>query len=220
MNHIHTLLMTSLLSTSALAADSAEPVVPVPETHRTILGVSAMPLLLGDRVLQVEGERVMGPRLSVGLGLRMGLSHGETQIDVPEDSGFTGRSGQSGFLLGVEPMARVFLTGTAPEGLWVSPRLGFTHFRSESQSEMVPSGNAFERRSWTVSGAALLGYSAIVGRGLAVQFGAGLEARSARSTTKSRLPVLGTGGEIVESESSDRAWSVGERLDLSVGWAF
>ena len=31
MKHIHTLLMTSLLSTSALAADSVEPGTPVPE---------------------------------------------------------------------------------------------------------------------------------------------------------------------------------------------
>ena len=220
MKHIHTLLMTSLLSTSALAAEPVEPVVPVPEAHRTILGLSVMPLLIGGRVLEVEGERVMGPRLSVGLGLQVSLSHAKTQVDVPEGSGFTGNSSQSGFRLGVEPMVRVFLTGTAPEGLWVSPQLGLSHYRSKSEHELVPTGNTFERRTWTVSGAALLGYSAIVGRGLAVQFGAGLEARSARNATKQRMPELGSSGEIVESESRDRFWSVGERLDLSVGWAF
>ncbi|WP_164011531.1 hypothetical protein [Pyxidicoccus trucidator] len=219
MKHIHTLLMTALLSTSALAEDTVEPGTPAPEAQRTILGLSIMPLF-GDRVLEVEGERVVGPRLSVGLGLRTGLSHAETRLALPDGSGFGPKSGQTGFLLGVEPRVRVFLTGTAPEGLWVSPRLGLSHFQSKSETDVVPVGNTFDRRSWTVSGAALLGYSAIVGRGLAVQFGAGLEARSARSVTKSRMLELGSDGGIIESESRDRSWSMSERLDLSVGWAF
>jgi len=54
MKHIHTLLMTSLLSTSALAAEPVEPVVPVPEAHRTILGLSVMPLLIGRDPARIE----------------------------------------------------------------------------------------------------------------------------------------------------------------------
>ncbi len=222
MKHIHTqlLLLTALLSTSALADDAAvEPGPPVPEGRRNLLGISVLPLL-GSGIVAVEGERVVGPRLSVGLRLRSGVTHSESQVDTLVEGSFVQESGQSSFLLGAEPMARVFLTGTAPEGLWVSPRLGVARQWGKSETEQQPMSSRSDVQSWSVSGAALLGYSAIVGRGLAVQFGAGLEARYSRNTIHSRLPVLGTAGDFVEQEFLDRSWSLGERVDVSVGWAF
>lgn len=221
MKHIHTLLMTAVLSTSAsaVAADASPPAEP--EARRTILGISVMPLFLGNRVLELEGERVVSPRLSVGLGLRTGILHSKSESDfVSGLGGIAEDSEQSSYLLRAEPMARVFLTGTAPEGMWLSPRLGVARQWGKSRFGEEASSSTSNTRAWSVSGAALLGYSTIVGRGLAIQFGAGLEAEYRRQTLKVDMPVLGAEGEFVELESGSRGLSLHERLELSVGWAF
>jgi hypothetical protein len=224
MKHFHTqlLMLTVLLSTSALADDAAEvgaPPLSVPSSRQTVVGISVVPLI-GNGVLELEGERVVGPRLSVGMRLRAGLARTESEQDIRNDLGMAQSSGNSEYLLGAEPMARIFLTGTAPEGLWLSPRLGVAYQQWGIETQLSPVDASTEARSWRFTGAALLGYSTIVGKGLAVQFGAGLEAGYSRSSSTSRMPVLGAEGQVAESESRQRSWSVSERVDVSVGWAF
>jgi hypothetical protein len=219
MKHIHTLLMTGLLSMSASAATTDASPPSEPEARQTILGISVL-RLLGNGLLEVSGERVVSPRLSVGLGLRAGISHSEYRSEVVGNPGINGASDQREYLLGAEPMARIFLTGTAPEGLWVSPRLGVSHqwLKSGGEGELAFGPSDF--RSWNVGGAALLGYSTIVGRGLAIQFGVGLEGRYASNTQKTRAQQMGADGVVVEQVTRTNSWFVGERVDLSVGWAF
>ncbi|MCY1017697.1 hypothetical protein [Pyxidicoccus sp. MSG2] len=219
MKHIHALLMTVLLSMSASAATTDAPPPSEPRARQTILGISVLPLL-GNDLLEVSGERVVGPRLSVGLALQAGITRQEYRSEVLGNPGIDGASDQREYLLGAEPMARIFLTGTAPEGLWVSPRLGVSHrwFNSSGEGELAFGSSDFRR--WEVGGAALLGYSTIVGRGLAIQFGAGLEGRYATNTQKMRAVELGTDGVVSEQAIRTHSWFVGERVDLSVGWAF
>ncbi|WP_164001149.1 hypothetical protein [Pyxidicoccus caerfyrddinensis] len=219
MKHIHTLLMTVLLSMSASAATTDASPPSEPEARQTILGISVL-RLLGNGLLEVSGERVVGPRLSVGLGLRAGLSHSEYRSEVVGNPGINGASDQRGYLLGAEPLARIFLTGTAPEGLWVSPRLGVSHQWHKSGGEGTLAFGPSDFRSWNVGGAALLGYSTIVGRGLAIQFGAGLDARYASDILKSSASGPNSDGVVLHQDTRTHSWSVGERVDLSVGWAF
>ncbi|QSQ21022.1 autotransporter outer membrane beta-barrel domain-containing protein [Pyxidicoccus parkwayensis] len=227
MKHIHALLMTVLLSTSVTAA-ADELSAPLPQERRTVLGISVLPFI-SSSTLEVGGERVLSPRLSVGLNMRAGLGQQKTRSEATSPfTSMQGGSNQSSFMVGAEPMARLFLTGTAPEGLWLSPRLSISH--QQSQVRGIGFGlleNAtIDSSEWSVGGAALLGYSAIVGRGLAIQFGAGLDARYSRGSSTSRMPVLGAGVDEVdeasfdESKSSHRTWSAGERVELTVGWAF
>src|SRR5690349_3751609 len=71
MKHIHALLMTVLLSTSVTAA-ADELSAPLPQERRTVLGISVLPFI-SSSTLEVGGERVLSPRLSVGLNMRAGL---------------------------------------------------------------------------------------------------------------------------------------------------
>ncbi|QSQ21023.1 hypothetical protein JY651_38385 [Pyxidicoccus parkwayensis] len=220
MNHIHTLLMTALLSTSVTAMADDLPSTEASQARRTILGISFVPLL-GNGVLEVGGERVVNPRVSVGLGLQVGLGHDRYKT---EDTGSLPNaereSKRSSYRFGAEPMARFFLMGMAPEGLWLSPRLNVarewvkTHYVGSAGETNLNTGG------WSVGGAALLGYSTIVGRGLAIQFGAGFDAQYRRDTQAMLTLVSSTGDELTMSESSSHSWSVGERVELAVGWAF
>lgn len=218
MKHIQTLLMTVLLSTSVTAA-ADELASPPPEARKNILGISVLPLLLNNS-LEVRGERVVAPRASVGLGVRASLFHTDASSEIVGIEGSSSESDQSARELRVEPMARLFLTGTAPEGLWVSPRLGLSRFWGKSSGGGGGPRSTYDSRTWSVGGAALLGYSTVVGKGLAVQFGGGFDATYADNTTKMSGPSLGADSEIITTESKNRSWSFGERLELSVGWAF
>lgn len=216
MKHIHTLLMTVVLSTSVTAA-ADELAAPPPEARKNILSVSVMPLFQNG-LLEVSGERVVAPRVSVGLGLRAGVLHSDSRSELVGIPNTAQEAEQSSYLLRVEPMARIFLTGTAPEGLWMSPRLSLS--RSWSKSGSGGLMTSYDTRAWDVGGAALLGYSAVVGKGLAVQFGGGLEALYSDNRTTMRGPSLGSDAGIITTEFKNRSWSLRERVEVSVGWAF
>ncbi|MCP3136585.1 hypothetical protein [Pyxidicoccus xibeiensis] len=219
MNHLHTSLLTAaLLFTSASAAEEyGPPPVEPPRAHRTLLGMSITALQYGE--LSLEGERVVSPRVSVALGLRAGLS----SLSVRASSEFAGGDNdQLRTMLGVAPAARFFLTGSAPEGLWLSPRLEATREWVDYKASEEGAWNFESTESaWSFGGAALVGYTTIVGRGLAIQGGVGLAAVHERNRrTLLTLPSRGTEGASSEVETRNRSWSVGPRMDVSVGWAF
>jgi hypothetical protein len=126
-------------------------------------------------------------------------------------------------MLGVGPYARFFLTGTAPEGLWLSPRVEVARWWTNSHSfDAQGWENVMEDRRWSIGGVAMLGYSAIVGRGLSLQVGVGAEARHERGELVGRysLPLVEGGVSESEQRTRSRAWHVRERIEASVGWAF
>jgi hypothetical protein len=221
MKHIHTLLMTVLLSASASAAETEAP-PPAPESRRTILGILFNPSQLG--VLALQGERVVSPRVSVGLGVRAGIlrAGGETRYSTP--SGTDMESERSSYLVGVGPQARFFLTGTAPQGLWLSPQLDVTRSWGRFYSRGSPLAeweSETKTRGWSIGGTALLGYSTVVGKGLAVQIGAGVETRYERTRNADQHnPPSDSGLFWSDSMRRSRSWYVSERVALSLGWAF
>ena len=221
MKHLHTLLMTVLLSTSASAAE-AVPSADAPEARRTILGVLINPSQWS--LLTLQGERVMGPRVSVGLGVMAGVLRSAGDVETSNTSGPTMESRSDASLVGIAPLARFFLTGTAPEGLWLSPQLGVYRSWGNSSTQGSPESgweNQQESRTWGFSGTALVGYTTVVGQGLAVQVGAGVETRYEHTRSLSLFrPTPGSGEVSNESWGRSRGWSVRERLALSLGWAF
>lgn len=218
MKHIHLVLMTVLLSASASA--KGEP-APTAEADRNILGVSLTLNQWG--LVGLQGERVVGPRLAVGLGLRGGVQRTDGHFQLLEPVRRGAEQETSSYMLGVGPYARFFLTGTAPEGLWLSPRVELAHWWTNWHSfDSHGWDNVMEDRRWSIGGVAMLGYSAIVGRGLSLQVGVGAEARHERAESVGRnsLPLLDGSVSEREERSRSRAWHVRERIEASVGWAF
>ncbi|HZI09997.1 MAG TPA: hypothetical protein VE153_06350 [Myxococcus sp.] len=217
MKHIHLVLMSVLLSASASA--KGEP-APTAEAGRNILGVSLALNQWG--LVGLQGERVVGSRLAVGLGLRGGVQRTEGHFQVEEPVTPGAEQKLSSYMLGVGPYARFFLTGTAPEGLWLSPRVELTRWWTSwhSQGELGWDSESEDRR-WSIGGVAMLGYSAIVGRGLSLQVGAGAEVRHERGQMLSRFtPQAGGNAPAAEARGRSRAWHVRERIEASLGWAF
>ncbi|MFP2933343.1 hypothetical protein ACLESO_50995 [Pyxidicoccus sp. 3LG] len=221
MNSIHMLLMTTLLSASAASAaeETEAPPTEPPQVRRNVVGMSITALQSG--ALSLEGERVVSPRVSVGLGLRLGLSRWDFLSESSEGPVFGGDTERTHTYLGVDPRVRFFLTGAAPEGLWLSPRLELARRWTNSDGDDPLWTNESKERGWSVGGSAQVGYSVIVGRGLAIQGGVGVEAayESSRQTYRS-TPPLGSGVPVDEGEYRSSAWHVGHRMDVSVGWAF
>ncbi|WP_141333225.1 hypothetical protein [Myxococcus sp. AB025B] len=205
-----------LLSSAVAHANPSSTVSTEAVPRKTVVGLAVNPTDWGQLVL--EGERVVGPRVSVGLGLHVGVhvSNGSRDLERTEQRLETR---DSLFQLGVVPRARFFLSGTAPEGLWVSPQLEVIHqWREYEQFVVEDEGNESSIRSLQLGGAALVGYTAILGQGLAVQAGVGVGARHSSDRYESRQPVLPSGE--VNTSTKGRSWTFDERLQVSLGWAF
>ncbi|NTX10142.1 hypothetical protein HUA76_05050 [Myxococcus sp. CA056] len=220
MKPIHMLCLTLLSSVAAHAQElSAGP--SVSPARKTVLGVSVTPDELG--VVTLEGERVVSPRVSVGLGLRTGFTQQKGWSDSLVSGERENEAGSSTFVLGVGPRARFFLVGDAPEGLWVSPGLEVTRSWRRFEIEGQASLNDNEQRIWSFGATAMLGYTVILGRGLAVQAGVGAEARHDSSQYTSNVTAKpGYEGlfPVGEQSNEGRSWVIDERLALSLGWAF
>lgn len=216
MKPIHMLCLT-LLSSAVAHAQELSAAPSVSQGRKTVLGVSITP----DQwsVVTLEGERVVSPRVSLGLGLRTGLAgrDGDSGLLV---NGEPVDTKSSTFLLGVLPRARFFLMGDAPEGLWVSPQLEVT--RKWSTYEQTWAGIFADSRirTWHLGMTGLLGYTAILGRGLAVQAGVGAELWRESYRNMDRRIQLPDGEVIHEGESENSTWGLDERMMLSLGWAF
>jgi hypothetical protein len=200
-------VMAALLVTAARAeAPSTEGEL---EKRRTFVGL-VVPL--AARGFSLEGEREMDERFSVSLGLRMGFNVGEEEGSGGDvDTGY--------LLLGVEPGARFYLTGSAMDGLWFGPRLELAREWREPSTATSPAQLESSQREWHVGGAALLGYSIRLRHGFSVQAALGLGVTH-RLVTQRGTTVPPEGGEPQAWNDSFHAWNVGHRAQIAVGWTF
>jgi hypothetical protein len=225
------MVMTAVLWATAAGAVEVEERALAPEAQapRTFVGLSVLPLGMGG-ALGLEGERAVGERVSVRLGVRAGASLGSQE--------FNGRgqgSSFQNFQLAATPGVRFFLTGRAPEGLWAGPNLELSRGWTKSEFDMAnPDGTSGTFRtnttSWGVGAELMLGYTLVLSQGLTVQAGVGLGGGWARSSPAGFGPLGaiiptsdGTGALQSQAPSEDTyvdSWNFRERVSLAVGWAF
>jgi hypothetical protein len=222
-------------------AQETEALEEAPEARRTL--VMAMPGAPAMSVLGWVGQLGVGVEHAVGSHVALvGAVHLSGALQG-SDSYFPGGSGSTAqsWGVGVEPGVHFYLSGRAPEGLWVGPHLELSthHWASRSEYLLGPISSpdegqvvTVESRSRTVQygGNVRLGYTAILAPGLTLQVSAGLTALASRNTTFGQPVVLG-GVAAAEVESQQlvgvpgglrdsRQWSVAPRMTIGVGWAF
>ncbi|WP_224362819.1 DUF3575 domain-containing protein [Hyalangium versicolor] len=179
------------------------------EAPRTFVGLA--PVSLGQGLLGLDGEQVLGPRLSARLGVRLGAGLGATRGDI---AGIDSRYFQVGF----EPGLRYYLTGTALDGVWLGSNLELSHLWLEHEPSQGNAGSTTHNRDWNLGVAALAGYSMVVSRGLTVQAGLGFGA----SYGSGRMTVRDDSNpnNVLEARFDTEVWTIDERATLVVGWAF
>ncbi|HSP79005.1 MAG TPA: hypothetical protein VLQ93_10775 [Myxococcaceae bacterium] len=195
------------------------------EAVSNVLSVDALGLT--RRELQLEGERVLSERIGVRLGVSLSFSDvriGREDPILSDNGAVIARSELNiqGFGAAVEPGLRVYLTGRAPEGLWIGPQLGVGVSRSttESRSERTQQSSTRDSRVVTLSGAALVGYSVILPKGITLQVAAGV---GTSQLSISEWPVHGSStGEPVPNVPPGRSyrWETQPLTRLALGWAF
>ncbi|NBD09840.1 hypothetical protein [Corallococcus silvisoli] len=212
-------LSLAVVSTSAFAQEGVT-TGSFPVERRNVVTVS-VPIQAGSTRVVLAGERVLGERFSLELGLFAGFNHTRQRFEEPWPNGAVG-SNQTQYELGLTPGVRFYLAGRAPQGLWLSPRLEVTLGRASHG--MLPSTlngpllPDLDANPWSVGGMAVLGYSVVVDPGFTVQAGVGVGAvRSANSYDQGTWHS--DGGMSVE-RAHDTTWSFAQRLLLNLGWAF
>lgn len=203
------MLMLMLTATTAVADErmESEPA----EWRRHVVALDVGGLL--QRTVGASMESAVSERASLRLGLRVGL---EAQWTHHEFSSGDDRWSSRNVTLALEPGARFFLTGRAPEGIWVGPQLGLLHGWSHLSIEefrFAPPSRTLDSRSLVASGSALAGYSAVLSGGVSLQAAAGL-ALSYWRPLGAPAPQPG-----VDSPSSTQ-WGLEPVTQLSLGYAF
>jgi hypothetical protein len=200
---------------ATVASASEEDASAQAEARRTFVGL--VPIALGRSVIAVDGERVVGPKLSVRMGVRLGAS-------LFNHESASGGVSQSDLSVGIEPGLRYYLTGTALDGLWMGAHLELTHAWSTTGSALSTMSGIHtsllgrgHSQVWSAGAGTLVGYSMVLAPGLTVQAGVGLGVvySSSQTETPGVNPGLG-----LASTSRSRWWAVSERARLAVGWAF
>ncbi|MCY1073061.1 hypothetical protein [Archangium lansingense] len=224
------------------SAQAQEELEEVQEARRTLL--MAMPGTPVSSIWGLVGQLGIGVEHAVGSYVALVGSVQVSGALQGTESLLPGGSGSSGqtWGVGVDPGVHFYLTGRAPEGLWVGPHLELATYHWTVQNEYlmgrpdVPLSEGdlvtVETRSRTVQygGSVRVGYTAILAPGLTFQVGAGLTALSSRNTNFGTPRVEG-GGAATDVEGQQllgsgfgpnniRNWSVSPRMTLGVGWAF
>ncbi|MCY1040495.1 hypothetical protein OV208_04100 [Corallococcus sp. bb12-1] len=211
-------LLLSLVSTSVFAQEAIA-TGPVPMARRNVLSVS-VPVSAQSRV-ELEGEHVLGERVSVGLGVFVSL-HENRQRWADEPA--TELEGQNYRYLqaGLAPAVRFYLTGTAPQGLWVSPRLEVGYGRDSLKTtgtEVVNQAfNESQNEAWFLGGSGVLGYSMVLESGFTARAGVGLGVR--REFASYEYLSQDSQGRTSLHKSKNSSWSLTQQLLLNLGWAF
>ena len=213
------MLAVLLMATGAMAQEQAveEPV------RRNGVALDVSGLLQGN--VGVAAERAVASRMSVRLGVRAGWSAQWTRNPEafwsPEGDVTSWDTRDTS--LAFEPSARIFLTEHAPEGLWVGPqlglRLGWSHDTLVVEREGVTMPGSYPvSRSLTASGGALVGYSAVLGKGVALQAAVGLALSHVRPLGAGHVasPSLGLRPVVVGTSQ----WDLRPVTQLSLGYAF
>jgi hypothetical protein len=216
------LMMGVVLSVASTQAFAGEAITTgtFPVEKRNVVTVSVPIQGVGGPQVALEGERVLGERVSVGLGVFTSFRHSRERFGDPAVTDVTGTN-TTQWELGLSPALRFYLTGKAPQGLWLSPRLEVGYGRYASQYVNAPPEDPRYRdthsNGWSVGALAVLGYSVVLDAGFTVQGGLGVGV--SRSSRTYDLFMLGAQGqEQVRAKSS--AWNLTERLAVNVGWAF
>jgi hypothetical protein len=199
-----------LMATGAQAQEAQEPV------RRNVVALDVGGLL--QNTVGVAAERAVLERMTVRLGLRAGLNALWTRnpLGVASTDGAVVHLSSRDTSLALEPGARFFLTGRALEGLWVGPqlglKLGWVRTSWSTESGGLQAGSGAGTRSLSVSGSALAGYSAIVGKGVALQAAAGL--------ALSHSSALGESYGLGYPNNGSSQWALQPVTQLSLGYAF
>jgi hypothetical protein len=166
----------------------------------------------------VSAERAVSERVSLRLGLRAGLmalwTHHE-RPSLPEGLVVSEEWRSREASVALEPGARVFFSGRAPEGFWAGPQLGLRLGWSRSvieDSRSPQASHELHSRSLSASLGALAGYSAVLARGLTLQAAAGLALGYWRPLGE--RPQAGLGSAF------STQWSLQPVTQLSLGYAF
>jgi hypothetical protein len=221
-------MMVGVLLLSASHALAEDEVVEAEErpAARTVLTTDVLGMLRGT--LQLEGEHAVTNWLSVRLGV--GFSFHVTRSDAlafgviaPFQSPLFTESVSQGWGVNAEPGLRFFLSGTAPEGLWVGPHLGLSMFRtgfenlSGEQQVSVSDG-----RTVTLYGDLLVGYTLLLPKGFTLQAAVGVRTGQSTSTTWTRALTL-PDGELVPLPGTpfrSTQWNTQPATRLAFGWTF
>ncbi len=189
----------------------------VPQARRTV--VLAQPLYGLSGQFGASVERAISEHVALAATVQ-----GTVVLD--EGAAFAGwRQSLRRLGAGLEPGVHFYLTGRAPEGLWVGPHLEASVFQHHNVSKGSPAEGAPEAtltsrwRTFEYGGSVRAGYTAILSPGLSVQVGLGLVALARNMKSTSNSMNLGD-GMVTTSESSQDGWWVGPRMSLGVGWAF
>lgn len=194
-----------------------------PVERRNVVSVSLPIQSLSDQV-SLEGERVLGERFSVGLGVFASFTHDRSRRDANE-TGVNTDFDATSYRFGLAPGVRFYLTGRAPQGLWLSPRLevavGGNSYAPVEELQGGVGASLLDNNSdtWSLGGSATLGYSVVLEPGFTVQGGVALGARrDASAYDVTRL------GPIVDGSNVDRVhysvWHLTQRIVVNLGWAF
>ena len=212
-------LLVSLVSTSVFAQEGVTTGT-FPVSRRNVVTLSVPLQGLGSQVT-LEGERVLGERVSVGLGVSADWEDNQLRLD-PRAGGLMGGWNNTYLELGLAPSMRFYLTGTAPQGLWVSPRLEVGYGRSShalvNPDESIPNPINNESEAWFMGAMGVVGYSVVLEPGFTLQGGVGLGAR--RYASSHHQPTLNLDGSVTDLDYRDTRWMFAERFVLNVGWAF
>ncbi|MBN8472733.1 hypothetical protein JYJ95_40045 [Corallococcus exiguus] len=214
-------LGVSLMFVSAVAfAEQGVTSGSFPVERRNVVTVS-IPLQNLNQ-LSLEGERVMGERFSVGLGVFASVFHDRRRLEEADRNGFEGYDDTS-YQVGLAPSVRFYLTGRAPQGLWVSPRLEVSagHSSSTVVGDFVddePLARDSLSDVWSAGGTATLGYSVVLEPGFTVQGGVALGAR--REAFAYDAIIMDSVEGLKMGRVRESAWLFTQRIVLNVGWAF
>ncbi|RKG93541.1 hypothetical protein [Corallococcus terminator] len=213
-------LLLSLVSTTVFAQEGIT-TGSFPVARRNVVSLS-LPLEGVYPQLALEGERVLGEHVSLSLGVFASFEHARSRLDDPPDTGYEGLDGTQ-FRVGLAPAVRFYLSGTAPQGLWVSPRLEVSYWRESSRPVgNLPSGGfsllSGESEIWSVGALALVGYSVVLEPGFTVQAGVGLGARR-DALTYDKAGLISNGEAPVE-KGHQTTWVFTQRVLVNLGWAF
>lgn len=181
----------------AVAASASEQTLsPEFEARRTFVGLAVDPLT--QWALALDGERMLNPKVSVRLGVR--IDAGSFTRNRDDEWG-----NSSLLATAIEPGFRYYLRGSVTDGLWVGPHLELSgRWRGFPLSRNLQMGAGI---------AALVGYSMDVYQGLTWQTGVGLSA----SYSSNVKWITSSDREIAIHE---HIWSFADRATLAVGWVF
>ncbi|MCY1032895.1 hypothetical protein OV207_15600 [Corallococcus sp. BB11-1] len=215
-------LLLSLVSTPVFAQEGIT-TGSFPVARRNVVSLS-LPLEGMYPQLAIEGERVVGEHVSVSLGVFGSFEHGRQRLDDPPPTGYEGQD-STRYRLGLAPAVRFYLTGPAPQGVWVSPRLELSYGGDDTdQVGDLPPGGGFslfarESEVWSLGGLALVGYSVVLESGFTVQAGVGLGARR-EALSYDTAGLLSGGGETPVERAHQTTWIFTQRVLVNLGWAF